>query len=101
MAHPLKFPTSPEIKRVLSAVRAAGIAVSFIEIEPSRLRIFTSQEWGGGGRRQTRPLSIVGKPRNVMPKNVVGASSAPWAERYLLIYLYHQYPKGGKSAVRL
>lgn len=48
MAHPLKFPTSPEIKRVLSAVRAAGIAVSFIEIEPSRLRIFTSQEWGGG-----------------------------------------------------
>ena len=45
MADPLKFPTSPEIKRVLSAVRAAGIIVSFVEIEPSRLRIFVSHEW--------------------------------------------------------
>jgi hypothetical protein len=53
MADPLKFPTSPEIKRVLSAVRAAGIIVSFVEIEPSRLRIFASHEWEASSPDET------------------------------------------------
>jgi hypothetical protein len=39
MPNAKKFPASPEIKRVLSAARAAGLSIGLVEIETSRIRI--------------------------------------------------------------
>ena len=36
------YPTSPEIKRLIAAVQRAGVPIGTIEIEPARIRIFTS-----------------------------------------------------------
>lgn len=36
------YPTAPEIKRLIAAVQRAGVAIGTIEIEPARIRIFTS-----------------------------------------------------------
>jgi len=36
------YPTTPEIKRLIAAVQRAGVPIGTIEIEPARIRIFTS-----------------------------------------------------------
>ncbi|MFW2445814.1 hypothetical protein [Sulfitobacter sp.] len=38
------YPTTPEIKRLIAAVQRASVPIGTIEIEPARIRIFTSNQ---------------------------------------------------------
>jgi len=38
------FPSTVEIKRILSAVKRAGVSIGKVEIEPARIRVFAAPE---------------------------------------------------------
>lgn len=39
---PVKFPSSPELKRVIAAMHSAGVEIAAIEVEPRLIRVFTA-----------------------------------------------------------
>ena len=41
--HSLKLPPTPEIKRVLAAIRSVGIWIAAIEVEERCIRVFTTE----------------------------------------------------------